>query len=209
MSQSNHRKAARFNIHKMVQIALLGALAAVLMFLEFPLPFIAPEFYKLDFSELPVLIGGFAIGPVAGVLIELLKIALHLLFKGTQTAFVGELGNFLVGVALVVPASLIYRWKRTFKGALIALAAGTLCMAAVGAVVNAFLLLPAYGKAFGMPIDAFIAMGAAIHPQVNSLFKFCLLLVAPFNLFKGFVTSLLTLLLYKRISPLLKRFWDR
>ena len=203
------KQKSRMTTHKIVQIAMLGAIAAVLMLFEFPMPFLAPSFYELDFSELPVLIGGFAMGPVAGILIELLKILLHLLIKGTHTAFVGELGNFLIGCGMVVPASLIYQKIKTKKGALIGLVCGTLCMSVAGAFVNAFLLLPAYGKAFGMPVEAFVEMGAAIHPSVNSLFKFCLMLVTPFNLVKGAIISVLTLLLYKRISILLKSFWNK
>ena len=199
----------RMNTHKMIQIAMLGAIATVLMLFEFPMPFLAPSFYELDFSELPVLIGGFAMGPVAGILIEALKILLHLLIKGTHTAFVGELGNFIIGCSMVVPASLIYQKIKTKKGAVVGLVSGTVCMAVIGAVVNAFLLLPAYGKAFGMPVEAFVEMGAAIHPSVNSLFRFCLLLVTPFNLVKGAIISVLTMLLYKRISILLKSFWTK
>ena len=193
----------------MIQIAMLGAIASVLMLFEFPLPFLAPSFYELDFSELPVLIGGFALGPVAGVIIELLKILLHLLIKGTHTAFVGELGNFLIGCGMVIPASLIYRKIKTKKGAVIGLICGTLVMSFAGAAVNAFLLLPAYGKAFGMPVEAFVEMGAAIHASVNSLIRFCLMLVTPFNLVKGAILSVLTMLLYKRISILLKSFWSK
>lgn len=203
------KQKSRMTTHKIVQIAMLGAIAAVLMMFEFPMPFLAPSFYEFDFSELPVLIGGFALGPVAGILIELLKILLHLLIKGTHTAFVGELGNFLIGCGMVVPASLIYRYIKTKKGAVIGLICGTICMSVAGAFVNAFLLLPAYGKAFGMPVEAFVEMGAAIHPSVDSLFKFCLMLVTPFNLVKGAIISVLTLLLYKRISILLKSFWTK
>ena len=203
------RQNSKTKTHQMIQIAMLGAVATVLMLFEFPMPFLAPNFYELDFSELPVLIGGFAMGPLAGVMIELLKILLHLVIKGTHTAFVGELGNFLVGCAMVVPASLIYQHKKTKKYAIIGLVCGTLCMSVAGAFVNAYLLLPAYGKAFGMPIEAFVEMGAAIHSSVDSLFKFCLLLVTPFNLVKGAIISLLTLLMYKRISVLLKSFWNK
>ena len=203
------KQKSRVNTHKMIQIAMLGAIASVLMLFEFPLPFLAPSFYELDYSELPVLIGGFALGPVAGVIIELLKILLHLLIKGTHTAFVGELGNFLIGCGMVIPASLIYRKIKTKKGAVIGLICGTLVMSFAGAAVNAFLLLPAYGKAFGMPVEAFVEMGAAIHASVNSLFRFCLMLVTPFNLVKGAILSVLTMLLYKRISILLKSFWTK
>ncbi|MBR2562746.1 MAG: ECF transporter S component [Eubacterium sp.] len=202
-------KKSGINTHKMIQIAMLGAIATVLMLFEFPMPFLAPSFYEFDFSELPVLIGGFAMGPIAGILIEALKIVLHLLIKGTHTAFVGELGNFLIGCGMVIPASLVYQRMKSKKGAVIGLISGTLCMSIAGAFVNAFLLLPAYGKAFGMPVEAFVEMGAAIHASVNSLFKFCLLLVTPFNLVKGAIISVLSMLLYKRISILLKSFWNK
>lgn len=208
-SGASAKKKTGVNTHKMIQIAMLGAIATVLMLFEFPMPFLAPSFYELDFSELPVLIGGFAMGPVAGILIEALKILLHLLIKGTHTAFVGELGNFLIGCAMVIPASLVYKRMKSKKGAVIGMICGTICMAVAGAFVNAFLLLPAYGKAFGMPVEAFVEMGAAIRPSVNSLFKFCLLLVTPFNLVKGLIISVLTMLLYKRISILLKSFWNK
>ena len=125
-----------FTVHNLVLIAMLSALAFILMFFEFPLLFMAPEFYKLDFSELPVLIGTFSMGPVAGVLIEALKILLHLMFKGTSTVYVGEIANFLVGCAFLLPAGLLYRKKHTKSGALIGMAAGTLCMVTSRATRN-------------------------------------------------------------------------
>ena len=189
---------------RLVQIAMLGAAAGVLMFIEFPLPFLAPPFYKMDFSEIPVLIGGFALGPVAGVIIEVIKIALHLLFKGTQTAFVGELGNLIMGCALVVPASLIYKHRKTRKTAAIGLAAGVAIMAVASVLVNAYMLLPAYCAAFHIDLDVLIGMGAAINSSINTVMTFCLLAVAPFNIFKGVVISVVTMLLYKHIRKLLK-----
>ena len=111
---------------------------------------------------------------------------------------------WLIGCALVVPAGLIYRTHKTRRRALIGMLAGVACMTIVGAAVNAFMLLPAYGAAFGANVSDFVAMGQAIIPAVDSLFKFCLLIVAPFNLLKGLVVSVITLLLYKHISRLLK-----
>ena len=189
---------------RLVQIAMLGAVAGVLMFIEFPLPFLAPPFYKLDFSELPVLIGGFAMGPVAGVLIEVIKIAIHLLFKGTQTAFVGELGNLIMGCALIVPAALIYKRHKTKARAVTGLIVGIIVMTVASVFVNAYMLLPAYGAAFHLDMEVIIGMGQAIHSSINSVITFCLLTVAPFNLFKGVVVTILTLLLYKHIRKLLK-----
>lgn len=203
-AQGKHR-----NVHKLVQVAMLSAVATVLMLIEFPLPFIAPTFYEIDLSEVPVLIAGFAMGPVAGIVTEFLKVLLHVLIKGTSTAFVGDFANFIIGCAFVVPAALIYKHHKSKHSALIGMIAGTVIMAVVGVLMNAYVLLPAYGKAFNMPIEAFIEMGAAIHPAVNSVMLFCILLVAPFNLIKGAVDTLITMLLYKKISILLKSFWNR
>ena len=136
------------NLRNMVLIAMLSAVAFVLMFLEIPLPFIAPAFYELDFSEVPVLIGTFSMGPVAGIVIELLKNLLHILIKGTSTAYVGELANFLVGCALVVPAGLIYQKAKSKKHALAGMSVGTVLMVAAGSLVNAYILLPWYANHF-------------------------------------------------------------
>ena len=187
----------------MVEIAMLSAIAVVLMLFEFPLPFIAPPFYELDFSEVPVLIGAFALGPWAGVIIEAIKILLNLVINGTITAFVGEIGNFIIGVAFVLPAALIYKHKKSKKTAMIGLATGGIIMIVASCFINVFILLPAYGKAFGMPVSAFVDMAAAIHSSINSMAGFALLCVAPFNLLKVVLVSVITMLLYKHISPIL------
>ena len=197
-------KASGLSVRKIALIGMFGAIAAVLMFIEVPLPLIAPPFYKMDLSEVPVLIGTFSMGPVAGILIELIKILLHLLIKGTSTAGVGELGNFAVGLAFVLPAGLIYRARKSRKTALIGMLVGTLVMVLAGSLINAFVLLPMYAAAFG-GMEAIIAAGTAVHASVDSVFGFVALCVAPFNLIKGIVTSILTMLLYKRISALIKR----
>ena len=197
------KRAKLLTVKNLVTIAVLSAVAAVLMYIEFPLWF-APPFYEMDFSEIPVLVGAFAMGPAAGFVIEVLKVVLKLFLKGSTTMGVGDWANLLIGCALVVPAGLIYRKHKTRRHALIGMLAGVVCMATVGAAVNAFMLLPAYGAAFGMETSAFVALGQAIIPAVDSLFKFCLLIVAPFNLVKGLAVSVITLLLYKHISRLLK-----
>ena len=202
MKKANSGKSV--NVRTLVQIAMLSALAAVLMLVEFPLPFIAPSFYEMDFSEVPVLVGMFAIGPLAGAVIELIKILLNFVLNGTITAGVGELGNLLMGCALVVPAGFIYKRNKNKKNAMIGLVVGIVCMAVASCILNGALLLPAYGKAFGMPIDAFVGMGAEIIPAVTNIYTFCLFCVVPFNVIKGIVVSAVTLLLYKHISRLLK-----
>ncbi len=183
----------------MILMAMMAAIAMILMYLEFPIVFLAPGFYQLDFSEVPVLIGSFAMGPLAGVIIELMKILLHILLKGTSTAYVGEIGNFLVGCALILPASLIYRKKRTKKGAWLGMAVGTITLVMAGCLVNGYVLLPWYAANFfaaagGM--DAILQAGAMIHPSIGTVPGFVLLCVAPFNLIKGILVSLLTALLY-------------
>ena len=196
----------RSRTRTITQIAMLGALAGILMNFEFPIPFLAPSFYQLDFSEIPVLVGAFAMGPVAGILIEVVKILVHLVTMGTVTAGVGDFANFLFGCTFVVPAGLIYRYKsvKSRKHAVIGMAAGTVLTAVVACFINAFVLLPAYGKAFGMPIEAFIEMGGAVHSSVNSLLSFAALIIFPFNLFKYALTSLVVFLIYKRIRVVLK-----
>lgn len=194
----------RSKIRTLAQVAMLGAVATVLMMIEFPLPIIAPPFYQMDFSEVPVLVGAFAMGPVAGIMIELLKVLLYAVMHGSATAGVGELANFIIGCSFIVPASLFYKVRRNRKMAMLGMVTGSVTMAAVGCVVNAFILLPAYGAAFGMSVSAFIEMGSAIHASINNLFTFVVLAVAPFNLLKGFIISLITLLIYKRIRVLLR-----
>lgn len=184
-------------------IAMLGAISMVLMWFEIPLWF-APAFYKMDLSEVPVMIGAFALGPVAGAMIELVKVLLKLVTKGTTTAFVGDIANYIIGCALILPAGIIYKQKKSKKNAIIGMAAGTVFLTIVGCFLNAYVLLPAYGKAFGMEVEKLVAMGTAVNPAINSVATFVILAVAPFNLIKGAVVSVITLILYKYVSPLLK-----
>lgn len=202
-SQATNVMKKQVNVRNMVQVAMLGAVATVLMLFEIPLWF-APSFYEIDLSEVAVLIGAFTMGPLAGVVIELIKILLNLIINGTITAGVGELANLLVGCALVIPAGIIYRRSRTRKGALVGMAAGTLIMTIVGCIVNAFILLPVYSAVI-MPLDALVGMGSALNPAITDLTTFVFFAVAPFNLLKGVIVSLVTLLLYKKVSPILKK----
>ena len=181
-------------------IAVCSAIAAVLHMLDFPLLFIAPEFYKLDFSELPVMLCGFYLGPSAAVACEGVKILLKLLLKGTSTAFVGDFANFVVGCALVFPAAAIYHIKKTRKSAVWGLVLGTIILTAFGSAFNGIYLLPKFSQLFGLPLDAIIGMGAKIHSGIHSVTTFVILAVAPLNLIKGVMISVLTLLLYKKIA---------
>lgn len=196
--------AGKSKVRTLAQIAMLGAVATVLMLFEFPLPFIAPPFYEMDFSEVPVLVGAFAMGPVAGIAIEAIKILLNFVINGTITAGVGELANFIFGCAFLLPAALIYRSNKTRKNAIIGMAVGTVVMTVAACIMNALVLLPAYGAAFGMPVDAFVQMGTSINKAIDSLFTFAVLAVGPFNLIKGIAVSVVVLLIYKRIRVILK-----
>lgn len=185
----------------LVLMGMFGALAAVLMLFEFPLVFIAPSFYGLDLSEVPVLVGAFSMGPAAGVIIEFVKILIKLVMKPKTTGFVGELANFAIGCSLVVPAAMIYHTKKSKKSAIYGMMIGTIVMAVAGVVINAVVMLPFYSKI--MPLESIIALGAAINPAVSNIWTFAVICVGPFNLVKGVVVSVVTSLVYKRISNLI------
>ncbi len=181
-------------------IGICSALAAVLHMLDFPLIFLAPEFYKLDFSELPVMLCGFYLGPSAAVACEGIKILLKLLLKGTSTAFVGDFANFAVGCSLVLPAIIIYHIHKSRKSALVGLLVGTVVLAVFGSAFNAIYLLPKFAQLYGMPLDVIIGMGSAIHASVKDVTTFVILCVAPLNVVKGAMISVLTMLLYTRVA---------
>ena len=185
------------SVRNVTVMAMFGALAAVLMIFEVPLPFIAPSFYGMDISEVPVLVGTFALGPVAGVVMELVK----LILKPTSTGFVGEFANFCFGCSLVLPAGIIYRLNKTKKGAVMGMAAGTVIMTIVAVILNAVVMLPFYSHF--MPLDTIIAAGAAINPAISNVWTFVILAVGPFNILKGAIVSLLTALVYKRVSVII------
>ncbi len=198
------KRDKRNRTRKIAFIGIFSAISAVLMLFEIPLPF-APPFYKIDLSELPVLIGAFAYGPMAGVVCEFLKVVLKLLIKGTSTAFVGDLANFIVGCTMILPAAIIYHIRKTRKSALIGMGAGILIMTVFGSFFNAVYLLPTFATLFGMPLDVIVDMGAQINPRIHDVTTFVFWCVVPFNLLKGLVVSLLTFLLYKRLSPLIHK----
>ena len=191
-------------INKLVIMAMFSAVAAVLMYVEFPITFIAPAFYEMDLSEVPVMIGSFMLGPCAGVIMEAVKVLLKLVLKGTSTAFVGDFANFILGCALVVPASVLYHTKKTKKRAVIGLVTGGIVLIVSGVFLNALYLLPKYSQLYGMPVETFINMGAAINPAISNIFTFVILAVAPFNLIKTTVVGVITMLLYKYLSRLIK-----
>jgi riboflavin transporter FmnP len=185
-------------------VAMFAALAGVLMTLEIPL-FFAPAFYKMDLSEVPVLICTFYLGPVAGVVTELLKVLVKLLIKGTSSAFVGDFANFVVGCAFVLPASVIYHLKKSKKSALWGMLTGMLTMTVFGSLFNAYYLLPKFAVLYGIPMDVIIGMGTAVNGSITSVATLVLYAVVPFNLVKGVLVSAVTFLLYKRVEKVIFR----
>lgn len=178
---------------------ILAAIAVILMYLEFPIPII-PSFIKFDFSELPALIASFGVGPVEGLAVCLIKNLVKL--PSSMTGGVGELANFFIGICFVLPAGLIYRFRKNRGGALIGMVSGTLLMAAASFPINYFIVYPAYSKL--MPMEAIIGAYQKILPSVDGLVSCLLIFNLPFTFVKGAVDSLITFLLYKHLSPFLK-----
>lgn len=189
----------KINIRKITVTAIMSAISAVLMFLEFSIP-IVPSFLKFDFSDLPAVITSFALGPVWGVIVELLKNLIHLPVSGTSG--VGELANFIIGALLVFPAGLIYKLKNDRKGAVIGSLVGAVVAAAVSIPVNLFITYPFYTNF--MPLDAIIGAYKAIVPAADTLIKALLIFNVPFTFVKGLICVLLTFLVYKKLSPVIK-----
>lgn len=193
-------RTKRMSTRKLTSLALLSALAVIFMFLEQPLPFM-PPFLKLDISEIPVLLGAFAFGPGSAVIIELIKNLIHLPF--TLTAGVGELANFLAGSLFTGTAGIVYHYFKNKKGAIAAMAAGTVVMTVFSSLFNYYFMLDFYSKFYGMPMDAIVAMSAAVNIYVKDVKTLIVYAFIPFNLFKGIVISVITAIIYKRVSPLL------
>ncbi len=186
------------------RIAILGAIAAILMTIDFPITIIAPSFYKLDLSNLPCLIGSFAMGPVPCLFIEIIKILLRLLIKPTDTVFVGELTEFILSSLLCIPAGIIYNKNKTKKGAIKAMIISSIIVIIAAIGINYYISIPFYAKLYGIEEATIIAMGSKIFPIINSKFTFVLICVGLFNLIKVIIIDVLTMFLYKHISPLLK-----
>ena len=208
--KADSRIARKIMIRRITSCAILSALAAILMYLELKpslllLPF--PDFLAFDFSEIPVLIGTFALGPVWGVVIELIKNLLHLPVTGTMG--VGELSNFITGSIFVLTAGTIYRKFRTKKGAAVSMAVATVVLAAASVPVNAFINLPFYEAAMGFTLEAVVGMSAAVNPLVKDKISLFLAVFVPFNLLKGTAVGIITFFVYKPISKLINKTYDQ
>ena len=194
MSQEKRNANAMFNL---TRCGLLAAMAVILYYIEIPVV----AFYKLELSTMPAILAGFAMGPVQGAAVVIVKNLVHML--GTSTACVGEMADILMSCAFVIPASLLYRRNKTRKGALRAMLAGGAAMTVAGVLVNYFILIPAYQVLMNLPLEVIIGMGQKVLSFVDSTLKLVIFITAPFNLLKAAVLSGTTYLLYKRVSPLL------
>ena len=188
---------AYFTPQRIARIAILSAIGSILFLIEIPVI----GFYKLDLSNLPVLLGGFSMGPLAGMLILAIKSLIGL--THSSTVGIGELADFVFGTAIMLPAVLIYKRNKTRKGALTGMVIGTLSLIVTGVVANAFVFFPLYGSALNYSTQAIVGTFTKIIPYIDSLEKVLLLITSPFNLLKGVVLSALTFLLYRHLSPLL------
>lgn len=185
------------SVQYLTRIAVLTALASILFLIEIPVV----AFYKLDLSNLPVLLGAFSMGPAAGLIILALKSFIGMLHSTSM--YVGELADFIMGAAYVLPAALLYNRRKNRKTALAGMILGTVCMIIVAVLVNWKIMIPFYMNAFGMPMEAVVGMATKVLPFVNTQWELLAYVTAPFNLLKGIVLSLLTFVLYKHLSPLL------
>ncbi|GAA0728142.1 ECF transporter S component [Clostridium malenominatum] len=190
-------------LNKSIKITLLSVIAYLIMYIELPIPFF-PEFLKIDISDIPALIGAFAFGPIEGVIIQLVKNILHGVFA-TKTAFVGELANFLVGAVIVITAGTIYKNNKSKKSAFMGLVVGSVVMAIAAGIFNYYLFLPLYQKVLNVPLQAFVGMASKVNPMVKDLWTFILWSIVPFNLIKGIFVSVVTLGIYKSVSPMLHK----
>ncbi len=191
----------KVNIRKMVVTGVLTAVAYVLMLFDFNVP-LMPGFIKLDFSDLPELIASFSLGPISGAVVCLLKNLLHLF--ASNTFGIGELSNFIIGCAFVVPAGLIYQHKKNFGSAIIGSLVGIVSMAVICVLSNYFIVYPLYGTVLNFSTEAIIDMYQMVLPSVNNILSALIIFNLPFTFIKGLANSLITFAIYKRISPIIK-----
>ena len=189
--------------HNLTVAAMLSAVAFILMFIGFPIPMLIPAFIKMDFSDLPALLGAFALGPVYGVIISFMKNLLHIVIKGTSTACVGELSNVILDAIFSAVAGYIYKHHKSRKTAIIGAVAGAVAMGVLSVPSNYFVVYPAYVQFYHMPLEAILGMYQAILPSADSLIKCLIIFNLPFTLVKGLLDAVLCMLIYKPLSPIL------
>lgn len=197
------RKTMSSRVRNMAVTGMLSAVAFVLMFLEFPIPMLIPPIIKMDFSDLPALLGAFSLGPVYGILISFLKNVLHIIIAGTTTNCVGELSNFLLGAIFTASAGWLYAQKKSRKRAVLAAVSGAVLMGILSVPINSFIVYPAYIRFYGLPAESILSMYQLILPSMENLTQCLIVFNAPFTLVKGLLDVMLCFLVYKPLSPIL------
>ena len=192
------------NVRRLTMAAMLGAVSFVLMYFSFSVPVLSP-FAEFDASALPELIGGFILGPVGAIEIITVKLILKLVFKGSSSMLTGEIQNFLLSVAYVLPAVLYYRRHRNKKGAVVGIVLGSVCSVLAAIVTNIFFIFPVYIKLYGMNWEGIVEMFSAVNPWIKDIPTMIAFSIVPFNVISRAVTSFITILLYKKISVPLKK----
>lgn len=188
-------------LSRLIKVSLLSVIGFLLMYIELPIP-LFPEFLKIDVSDLPALVGAFALGPIEGVVIELMKNILHGLFA-TKTAFVGELANFIVGAVMVLTAGFIYKNNKSRKSAVFGLVVATVVMSIAAAICNYYVLLPLYEKVLHIPLAAIVQLSQKVNPAIKDINTYIIWTIIPFNFIKGIFVSFITAAIYKSVSPIL------
>ena len=202
-STAKKTKYKKFGVKALTVTAIMTALGVILQTLEFPIPSLIPSFIKLDFSELPALITSFAYGPLWGILVCFIKNVIHVLFGSSMG--IGEISNFILGAVFVGVAGLVYKKNKSIKGALIACLAGSAAMAVFSVFSNYFVIYPLYGKVLGLSTEAIVGMYSALLPAADNLWKALIIFNLPFTFVKGIIDSVFCFLIYKRISPIIKK----
>lgn len=195
---------ASTNTKKIIQIAMLSAVALVIYYLDFPVP-LMPPFIKLDLSNVVCLFAGFTTGPVGGVLVCLIKNVIHVAIKGFGTTMgIGDIFDFVTSAALTLTASLIYKKNHTKKGAVIGCVIGTLVFAGISLPLNYFIVYPIYAKAFG-GMEAIMSAYQAILPSVGNIFSALCIFNLPFTIVKGILCAAVTIVIYKPLITALRK----
>ncbi len=205
MKKGDRKMKTKWNVKEMALIGMLGTVAALLMLIRTPLPFM-PPFMDFDLAALPEIIGGFALGPVAAIFIIIVKLIVKLAMLGTSTAFTGELSNFILSCSYMLPAIWIYNYHKSKHSAMIGMIVGTFVCAIMAVITNVFMIIPFYAHMFGWTIQDVVDMCHAVAPFVNNTVTLALFGIIPFNLIKNGVASFITYIVYKKLSVPLKRF---
>ena len=204
LERKTGKKISGWDAKKIATTGLLSALGGVLMLLEINIPLI-PMFYQLDLSEVAGIMAGFLLGPVASVVVEFIKVVIHVILHGTHSAFVGEFASFVLGCIFILPASYFYHAHKNKKNAVISLIIGSICLILFGALFNAYYLIPKFADIYGIGLDGILSMAQGVNPSITSVTKLILYATVPFNVVKSLVVSVIILLIYKPISNLYRK----